>query len=460
MRKTSLRLLLSISLFLLASFLSNSCGDGSPQPNTDATLQPAEVALKWNELFLELERYAPNYRPCPAARALGYLGLAAYEACITGMPGYNSIAERVLGLSLPRADKDEEYYWPEVVNATYGYLMPLFFEHLPIAQKEKIKALETFFEQKLFEETAERTFIRSRAHGQDLAYAIWQWAQSDAAGHQAHKDPFRGYNWQARNTKPYDWEPLSPGPDNGLFPYWGNARTFALPKNALLCRPPLPYSETTGSALHTQALEVYSQNTPQLPYESRWIAEYWSDDLLNLTFSPASRWIAITNQVIEKESASLAVALEAYAKVGLALNDASVGCWHSKYHYNIERPQSYIRRIINANWQTSLNNPLTGERGLTPSSPSFPSSHAVFAAAAAEALSSVFGYAYSMTDRCHATRTEFIGTPRTFDSFYEMAQECGWSRVLLGVHFRMDIDEGLRFGTSIGRHVAQLPWKQ
>ncbi|HNM27605.1 MAG TPA: hypothetical protein PKL15_19305, partial [Saprospiraceae bacterium] len=86
--------------------------------------------------------------------------------------------------------------------------------------------------------------------------------------------------------------------------------------------------------------------------------------------------------------------------------------------------------------------------------------HATFGAAGAEAIASEFGYAYSMTDRCHEGRSEFIGTPRSFGSLYEMAQETGWSRVPLGVHFRMDSEEGVRYGTVIGRHVNDLPWKK
>jgi hypothetical protein len=41
-----------------------------------------------------------------------------------------------------------------------------------------------------------------------------------------------------------------------------------------------------------------------------------------------------------------------------------------------------------------------------------------------------------------------------------MALENAWSRVPLGVHFRMDSEEGMRYGTVIGRHVNNLPWKK
>lgn len=448
--------LLTLAFLLLAS----SCGDGGVKPAKNATVQSAEVALRWNQLFLDIERHAPDYRPCPTARALAYLGLAAYEACIPGMPANNSIAERALGISMPKTDPNQEYYWPEVVNAAYGYLMSQFFIYLPAADRQKIASLEAQLEQKYFEETREDVFVRSRLHGRAVAEKVWEWAKTDPHGHNAHIDPIRSYSWIARNTKPYDWEPIGPGPNQGLFSYWGNVRVFALPKTNFLCRPPLPYSEMPSSLLYSQAVEVYAQGSPNRPQESRWISEFWSDDLLNLTFSPAARWIAIANQVIERESASLAVALETYAKVGIALNDAAVGCFHSKYHYNIERPQAYINRLIDPTWKSYLRNPLNNQQGINPPFPAYPSEHATLGAAAAETLASIFGYSYPMTDRCHEGRSEFIGTPRSFGSFYEMAAESAFSRVLLGVHFRVDGDEGLRYGTTIGRFVNQLPWKR
>jgi membrane-associated phospholipid phosphatase len=147
------------------------------------------------------------------------------------------------------------------------------------------------------------------------------------------------------------------------------------------------------------------------------------------------------------------------AKIGLALNDASVGCWNSKYYYNVERPQTYINRVIDPSWKPALYNPLTGDEGVTPSFPAYPSGHSTMGAAGAEVLGSIFGYAYGMTDNCHNNRNEFEGTGRYFGSFFEMAQENAWSRVPLGVHFRMDSEEGVRYGTEIGRKVNNLPWK-
>lgn len=447
-------------LLLLAAFLIPSCGDiGSDSTAGLVKNYDYKVIHDWNELFLEVERYAAGYRPGPAPRSLAYMGLSAYEACISGMPDYNSVANLYPGLSIP-GPSNEEYHWPTVINASYAYMMPLFFPEAADNLKQKMTALENQWNDKGQAEVGQEVFERSKNYGKAVAEAVWAYAVTDAVGHNHYKDPFQGYDWQAHYTKDGDWKPTYPGPGKPMGGVWGGARTFAITQDEKLSRPPLPYSTATNSDLYSQALEVYAQNTPSLSYEDEWVGEFWSDDLVNLTFSPGPRWIAVGNQVLALENSNLETAIFMNVKVGMALNDASVGCWYSKYYYNIERPQTYINRVVDPNWKPALYNPLTGDEGVTPSFPAYPSGHSTMGAAGAEALASVFGYAYAMTDRCHENRTEFEGKPRTFGSFFEMAQENAWSRVPLGVHFRMDCDEGVYFGTVIGRKVNDLPWKK
>ncbi len=95
--------------------------------------------------------------------------------------------------------------------------------------------------------------------------------------------------------------------------------------------------------------------------ENRWIAEFWSDDLTGLTFSPPARIIAIANQVIKLEKLNLEETLHLYCKLGIALNDASVGAWKSKYIYNTERPETFIRKYIDPDFK-----PILGEAIGTP----------------------------------------------------------------------------------------------
>ncbi len=430
----------------------------------------AEAALRWNQMYLEIERYAAGYRPGPAPRSLGHLGLATYEACISGMPGYNSLAYLYNGLAIPKANPDQTYHWPTVVHAVYSTMLPLFFTQEPPAYvRDKWNAMRAELDAKYQDEAGTEAYNRSYDFGQAVAMAVWDWSTTDPYGHEAYKNPFGNfttgetYNWEDHYDSPGDWEPTFPGPGKPMGPFFGQVRTFAIKQVDKLCWPVssyfMEYSEALNSEYYSQALQVYSKDA-ETDYVTEWIGEFWSDDLLDLTFSPGPRWIAVANQVIELEGSNLETAIEAYAKVGMALNDAAVGAWHSKYHYNIERPDTYIRKLIDPTYKPNLENPLTGDIGLTPSFPAYPSGHSTMGASAAEALASVFGYAYGMTDRCHFGRAEFEGIPRTFGSFYEMAQENAWSRVLLGVHWRMDCDEGMRFGTVIGRKVNALPWKK
>ncbi|MFZ4545253.1 MAG: vanadium-dependent haloperoxidase [Saprospiraceae bacterium] len=444
---------------LVLTFFIAGCKDKEVN-RTEVKEYDYKIVKDWNDEFLEIERYAAGYRPGPAPRALAYLGLSAYEACISGMPQYRSIAQLYPNLSLPAADNNAEYHWPTVINASYAYLMPLFFGNATSTQLESIRNLATTNENTALSKVSADVYQRSKSHGEAVARAIWTYAKTDVIGHEHYRDPFQGYDWQAKFKKDGDWKPTFPGPGKPMGGIWGGARTFAINNFEKICRPPLNYSADKNSKLYAQSIEVYSQNTPSLSYDDEWVGEFWSDDLLNLTFSPGPRWIAIGNQVIENENSSLETAVLMSVKVGIALNDASVGCWASKYFYNVERPQSYINRVFDPEWKPALFNPLTGDKGVTPSFPAYPSGHSTMGAAGAEALASIFGYNYAMTDNCHRGRTEFEGKPRSFTSFLEMAQENAWSRVPLGVHYRMDCEEGVRYGIEIGRKVNNLPWRK
>ncbi len=92
-------------------------------------------------LFLELERYAPGYRPPVAARALAYINLAAYETVVPGSADYQSVAGRFPGLTLPKPESGKAYCWEVAVNEAYYVMMQNFFPHVPDADKAKLHEL-------------------------------------------------------------------------------------------------------------------------------------------------------------------------------------------------------------------------------------------------------------------------------------------------------------------------------
>jgi hypothetical protein len=465
--KTKFNVVYFLLFFFGVSLFVSSCKKDI-NDNPDVTFKTVdqynyEILHEWNTMWLEIDRYADGYRPGPVSNALGYVGLANYEATVAGMSEYKSLASLYPGLNIQAINDNKEYHWPSVVNSVNQYLFSRLFPHINPSLFNRIKALSDKNETQFLKETTQDIYFRSKNRGEVVASAIWEWMKTDQATFDKYKNVFEDYSWEAKFKKDGDWVATYPGPGKGAFPYWGKGRTMAISGDQKLSRPYTyyaPFSEDPKSGFYAQAIEVMAQNTPSLSYQTEWVGEFWSDDLLDLTFGPPSRWIAIADQVIVKENANLEEAIVANAKVGLALHDAGIACWHSKYHYNLERPQSYINRLIDPTWKPNLHNPLTGDQGITPSFPAYPSGHATFSASSAEALASIFGYSYSMTDNCHKNRPEFSGYPRTFGSFYEMATENAWSRVPLGAHFRMDAEEGVRFGTEIGRAVNKLPWKK
>ncbi len=444
---------------------------------TPAANFPATVPLEWNKLLLEIDRYGNGFRPAPISVAMAYLGLAGYETCVPGMPGFNSLENSLPGLNLPDPQAGAPYHFPAAVNAAYSNLMTRFFQYLSATQPTRFSKIETLrvqFHNQFAGQISPAMLSQSENWGNSIADALWIWLQTD---------PIASTSWPNPQPTSYVppagpglWQPTFPDFGRAVSPFHGTARLMAMSQNEKLAQPPLPYSETPGSPFYEEARQVFEavndiKNNVPAAYEQKWIAEYWSDDITGVTFSPPARGISVANQMIVLENLNLAKSIEMYAKLGVASNDAAIAVWHSKYVYNVERPVSFIRRVMSqqipaaASWTTNLNNPISGAQGVTPAFPAYPSGHSGFGGVMSGIFSSLFENTpehpgnYIFTDKSHEGRTDFIGTSRTFTSFRQHGVENAESRIPLGVHFKMDCEEGLRLGELAAQRVLQLPWK-
>ena len=113
--------------------------------------------------------------------------------------------------------------------------------------------------------------------------------------------------------------------------------------------------------------------------------------------SPAYRWIDLVNSRLLADQ-PIPNAHRIYTYMTMAMYDATIAAWDSKYFYNRPRPSET---------DSTLTTVLP-----TPRSPSYPSEHAVTAGAAAAVLSHFF--------------------PDEAASFQAMAEEAAQSRVLAG----------------------------
>ena len=117
------------------------------------------------------------------------------------------------------------------------------------------------------------------------------------------------------------------------------------------------------------------------------------------------------------------------------------------------RPNVFIHEFIDPAFQTNLYKFIYWPN---PSFPGYPSGHSTFASAAAGVMIDFFGDNTSFTDRSHEGRTEFLSTPRSYNTLSAMAEENAFSRIPLGVHVRMDCEEGLRLGYEIADAVNDI----
>ena len=234
--------------------------------------------------------------------------------------------------------------------------------------------------------------------------------------------------------------------ENPVLPHWGQKSTFAIDKSSIKINAPYERAASAEKALFDDALSVYTLSMNRST-EDHWIAEFWSDDVRGLTFSPAGRWISITNQIVKKEEIKAASMFELYFNLGVGLYDAGVLCWQSKYYYGLERPSTYINRNIEKTWKPLHDNP---------EFPAYPSGHAVFGAVSATILEHHFGKSYSFTDNSHQNRLEFKSSGRSFPSLKDMAIENAYSRFVMGVHFKEDCEEGLKLGYEVGKQINKI----
>lgn len=403
----------------------------------------AEVPTAWFGLALELVRQTPGFSPPVASRAFAYAGVALYESLIPGMPDNLTLAGQLRGLpDLPHTGRSRAFHWPTVANAAMASVLRDLFPTAPAGLRVRVDDLEAWFAGRFGADAPPGIFRRSVDRGQEVAAGVFDWSRDDG-GHEGFiRNSSSSY---VPPSGPGLWVPTPPAFLPALQPYWGSNRTFAAPSGA---NPSVgahtPYSEESGSPFAAEAMEVY-EVAGRLSDEQRAIALFWADDP-GTTSTPPGHSISILTQVLRAEHSSLAFAAEAYAKMGIAVADAFICCWHAKYAVNLLRPITYVRAHIDPGWTPLVT---------TPPFPEHPSGHSVQSAAAAHVLTDLFG-ARSFTDRTHDARGF---APRSFGSFVEAADEAAISRLYGGIHFRPAIELGLDQGTSIGEVVAALRFR-
>ena len=405
-------LILLVSIFLV--FLGTTSFNYSKNSKQDFDIKAKSIILKWYNLFLKLE----------SKDIYAYPPISAHRIAQIGIAGSLTINE------MQNSFINKEDITLLVLNQVYSEVISSFF-------KTNMSSFQLVSE-------LEENIAHSFAHSDLQAEKVSLYSKNILNRLNSHLQQKSNLPCQSKisNTNNkldnYQFNSLHP-----ILPDWGSRPTLFINQEDILFQDPYFKYSSFKIALHQDALGVYTHSI-NMSKEDQWIAEFWSDDVRGLTFSPAGRWIAITNQIVQLENISFSDMLTLYFKLGIGLNDAATLCWKNKYHYNLERPSAFINKHIDPAWKPFHDDP---------NFPSYPSGHAVLGAVSAIILEKTFGINYKFTDKSHHTRMEFFGKKRSFDSIKAMALENAYSRFVMGVHYKEDCESGLRLGFDIGNLV-------
>lgn len=390
-----------------------------------------DTAVGFFDGLVDLVR-AEGAAPMVAARIYGYSSVAFFETLVAWNPRLRSLAGQLNGFGPATQPGRSLTYDPP--TAALGAAAAVARALLAPESRGALDALE----KRLADERYYRpgvsaaTIDRSLEHGRGVATDVLEWASGDGFGRLTNC-PYVAPSGVGL------WERTPPAFAAPLQPCWGALRPMVLAHGAS-CQvaPPPAYSETPGSAFHDEAREVWDVSRSLTP-EQRTIALFWADNPRE-TGTPAGHWVRIVGQFAVQQGLDLVTAAEAYARTGIAVNDAFIACWHTKYTYNLVRPITVLRRLFDANWT-----PLVA----TPPFPEYTSGHSTQSGASASILSDQFG-ARGFTDATHAARGL---AARSFPSFEAAAREAAISRLYGGIHFRAAIDVGLEQGRCVASQV-------
>jgi len=260
-----------------------------------------------------------------------------------------------------------------------------------------------------------------------------------------------------QGTEPGEYR-FTPGFDFVFAPGWGNVTPFVLARSSQF-RPNAPYS-VESKRYAADFNEVKTLGGDGVTTATTRTTEQTEIGLFWLESSPLA-WNRIARSVSASQGLDLWENARLFGLLNMALADGYVGSWDAKFYYRFWRPVTAIQTA-----DTDDNPRTEADPTWTPLQPTYPmpdhaSGHATEGGAAAEVLMRFFGTddiafsACSLTLPAGSTCSDATPVVRSYESFSEAADENGVSRILVGIHFRNAVEEGIQHGRKIARRAVQ-----
>jgi hypothetical protein len=380
--------------------------------------------------------------PPLAARFFSYACLAGYEIVSQNNPKY----KRMYGVlnEYPRLEK------PDTLH-NYDYRLAALLAVIETAKKlQPSGSLLEKYENELLDSCIqagwqEEVVANSKKYAVAVSKKILAYAKSD------RYNKISNYPRYTPVGKDGTWFPTPPAYIAAVEPYFNTVRPFTLDTcTQFQPAPPVAFSKDKNSAFYKLVLSNYKGIVPA---NHDTIAAFWDcnpfavQDEGHLAIgikkiSPGAHWLGITGIACEKEKKSFDESMQIFTWVSVGLMDAFICCWDEKYRSNRIRPETAVRKLLDAKWFPIIQ---------TPPFPEYPSGHSTISALSATVLTHFFGDHFKYTD---SVEVKYGLLPRSFNSFQEAAIEAGISRFYGGIHFMDAIDNGRQQGLNVGKWVV------
>lgn len=417
---------------------------------------------------ISIRNYGEQLGPVRAARAMAIVHIAMFEA----LNAIENIYESYVGMvAVPDGmDTNMRAALAQAAHDTLVAMFPSQFLTFDVALSSELSQIPHSMAKK-----------RGIDLGKRVAAAVLLKRENDGSN---HSEPILGIDYFTSNL-PGHWrqDPIGQQPV-AMGALWSHVKPFVL-SSASQFRLPAPPKMT--SALYKEAFnEVKSLGgdgiitpTVRTPEQTE-AGIYWAYDGTPSLCAPPRLYNQIVVQIAKQMNTDFMDLARLLALVNVALADAGIASWESKYFHNTWRPVTGIREANPGTGFTGLGdgNPYTvgipnftplgapasnlSGPNFSPPFPAYPSGHATFGGAMFQILRRFYGrddIAFTfVSDEFNGVTKDNHGTtrplkPRTFSSLSQAEEENGQSRIYLGIHWSFDKTGGISQGRNVANYI-------